>query len=63
MSDYTDHLNRLNRMSKEERDAEILRTAFGPFYSSLFSPPVPVRDQTITDSTGAGSSNSDEVPA
>ena len=37
------HYNRLARMSPEERDAEILRAAFGPHFANVFpsiAPPV-----------------------
>ncbi len=31
-----EHYNRLNRMTQAERDEEILRAAFGPFYGQVF---------------------------
>lgn len=35
MSAYTDLLNRRQNMTKEERDADILREAFGPMYGLI----------------------------
>lgn len=37
MSAYTDRMNALNRMTPEERDADILRQAFGPLFAQMFS--------------------------
>ena len=37
MSAYTDRMNALNRMTPEQRDAEILRQAFGPLFGQMFS--------------------------
>lgn len=36
MSAYTDRMNALNRMTPEQRDAEILRQAFGPLFAQMF---------------------------
>jgi len=39
MSDTTDRMNALNRMTPEQRDAEILRQAFGPLFAQMFGDP------------------------
>lgn len=36
MSATTDRMNALNRMTPEQRDAEILRQAFGPLFAQMF---------------------------
>ena len=36
MSAYTDRMNALNRMTQQQRDAEILRQAFGPLFEPMF---------------------------
>lgn len=46
------HFNRLNRMTKEERDAEILRAAFGPLLGQVFphiDAPKVARDEQAED--------------
>lgn len=36
MSDTTDRMNVLNRMTQEQRDMAIVRDAFGPLFAQMF---------------------------
>ena len=46
-------LNRRNRMTQEERDADILREMFGPLLTSVFPEIAPPQVDNETDDKGA----------